>query len=296
MIDQMIDNEGWNLADLAESVFLFYFEKSFNAQNFFLCFNYMKDYLDFEGTSDRGRWYMRSVLLNLGVTIFRWIKANKSEDVRKNKVMLAYDMCALNPLGMHNGIELDDFQQLTQKYRYQKETKKRDFSAVNAEFVPIESMPGKVPRGYSDQRSKPLDEFDEEYGDEDDGLRQVDRFRRELAKPRRTREREELETIFGGDATFDAPVPAFFDSPGIVAGTLVSATSSISIGPAAEDFIGHICIMATLSIVYGCFSDDLDGVLGGILNLVSVIGSNGCLIHGINVGGSPAVIDGIVRP
>jgi hypothetical protein len=152
-------------------------------------------------------------------------------------------------------------------------------------------MPGKVPRGYSDQRSKPLDEFDE-----DDGLRQVDRFRRELAKRRRTREREELETIFGGDATFDAPVPAFFDSPGIVAGTLVSATSSISIGPAAEDFIGHICIMAALSIVYGCFSDDLDGVLGGILNLVSVIGSNGCLIHGINVGGSPAVIDGMVRP
>lgn len=205
MIDQMIDNEGWDLADLAESVFLFYLEKSFNAQNFFLCFNYMKDYLDFEGTSDRGRWCMRSVFLNLGATIFRWIKANKSEDVRKNKVMLAYDMCALNP--MHNGIELDDFQQLTQKYRYQKETKKRDFSDVNAEFVPIESMPGKDPRGYSDQRSKLLDEFDEEYGDEDDGLQQeVDRFRREMAKRRRTCEREELESIFGGDATFDAPV------------------------------------------------------------------------------------------
>ena len=74
----MIDNEGWNLADLAESVFLFYFEKSFNAQNFYLCFNYMKDYLDFEGTSDRGRWYMRSVLLNLGVTIFRGLKPIKA--------------------------------------------------------------------------------------------------------------------------------------------------------------------------------------------------------------------------
>jgi hypothetical protein len=49
---------------------------------------------------------------------------------------------------MHNGIELDDFQQLTQKYRYQKETKKRDFAAVNSEFVLIESMPNKDPRGY----------------------------------------------------------------------------------------------------------------------------------------------------
>src|SRR5712664_5031777 len=104
MIDQMIDNEDWDLADLAESVFLFHLEKPFNAQNFFLCFNYMKNYLDFEGSSDRGRWYMRSVFLNLGAAIFRWIKASKSEDVRKNKVMLAYDMCALNP--MHNGIEL----------------------------------------------------------------------------------------------------------------------------------------------------------------------------------------------
>jgi hypothetical protein len=53
--------------------------------------------------------------------------------------------------------------------------------------------------------------------------------------------------------------------------------------------------MTTFSIVYG---NDLDGVLGGFLKLVSVIGSNGCLIHGI-IGGSPAVIDGMehkVRP
>ncbi|OXV05389.1 hypothetical protein Egran_06843 [Elaphomyces granulatus] len=121
-------------------------------------------------------------------------------------------------------------------------------------------MPGKDPRGYSDQRSKLLDEFDEEYGDEDDGLQQeVDRFRREMAKRRRTCEREELESIFGGDATFDAP-------------------SS-----------GTYAFMTTFSIVYG---NDLDGVLGGFLKLVSVIGSNGCLIHGI-IGGSPAVIDGM---
>ena len=48
MIDQ-IDNEGYVLADLIESVFFRPLEESFNAQNFFLCFNYMKDYLDFEG-------------------------------------------------------------------------------------------------------------------------------------------------------------------------------------------------------------------------------------------------------
>ena len=64
----------------------------------------------------------------------------------------AYDMCALNP--MHNGIELDDFQQLTQKYRYQKETKKRDFAAVNSEFVLIESMPNKDPRRLNTSRRR----------------------------------------------------------------------------------------------------------------------------------------------
>jgi hypothetical protein len=38
----------WDLVDLAESIFLSRLEKTSNAQNF-LCFNYMKDYLDFEG-------------------------------------------------------------------------------------------------------------------------------------------------------------------------------------------------------------------------------------------------------
>jgi hypothetical protein len=166
MVEQLIEKEGWIISDVADSVFLPHLKDMFNAQNFFYCFNYMKEYVDFEGSSDRGRWYMKSIFINLGISTFRWIKAGKTKDAR-DKLLTAYDACALD--AHHDDITLDDFQRLTQRYRNQRERKKRDFSEVNREFVELEDMPQKsTPLRPADHRSTPLDKFDESDG-EDNG-------------------------------------------------------------------------------------------------------------------------------
>lgn len=71
-----------------------------------------------------------------------------------------YDACALNAL--HDEIIIDDFAQLTQKYRNQRQRKKRDFSEVNRSFVTIGQMPKEAtPYHPADHRSRPLDSLDE---------------------------------------------------------------------------------------------------------------------------------------
>ena len=46
---------------MTDAEFIIYLKQKFNVQNFFFCFQYMKDYVDFDGSSDRGRWYMQSI-------------------------------------------------------------------------------------------------------------------------------------------------------------------------------------------------------------------------------------------
>ena len=66
----------------------------------------MKEYVDFEGSSPRGQWYMRSVYINIGVAVFRWIKELKSLDERQ-KLLNTYDAIALKDI--HDDITVDDF-------------------------------------------------------------------------------------------------------------------------------------------------------------------------------------------
>jgi len=132
----------------------------FNAQNFFYCFSYMKEYVDFEGSSDRGRWYMQSIFLNLGLATWRWIKSGKGKGEPRDKLLADYDACALNPL--HDEITVDDFNQLTQNYRNERERKKRDLPQINGEFIHLGPMPSKSTRRlFTDYRSQPLDSLDE---------------------------------------------------------------------------------------------------------------------------------------
>jgi hypothetical protein len=164
MIGQLIEKEQW-LNDVPESAFISRFKEMFNSQNFFYCFYYMKEYVDFESSSERGRWYMQNIFVNLGLTTWGWIKDGKGKGEGRNKLLTAYDACALNP--HHDEITLDDFTQLTQKYRNQRERKKRDFSQVNCEFVNVDPMPKKAtPRRPTDHRSQPFDSLDE--GDENE--------------------------------------------------------------------------------------------------------------------------------
>ena len=169
MIDQLIESEEW-VREPSDQVFTSRIKGVFNAQNFFFCFYYMKDYIDFERSSDRGRWYMQSVFVNLALATFRWIKGGKLKGEPRERLLAAYDACALNPA--HDEITIDDFTQPTQKYRNEKKRKKRDFSQVNKEFVQVGEMPEKTtPCAPADKRAITLssDEDDEGKGKEEEG-------------------------------------------------------------------------------------------------------------------------------
>jgi hypothetical protein len=170
MIDQLIESEAW-VRELPDQAFISRIEGMFNAQNFFFCFYYMKNYVDFEGSSDRGRWYMQSVFVNLAFATFRWIKGGKLKGEPRERLLTAYDACALNPA--HDEITIDDFTQLTKRYRNEKKRKKRDFSQVNKEFVRFGEMPEKTtPRGPADKRAIPLSSDKDDEGEEEEEERE----------------------------------------------------------------------------------------------------------------------------
>jgi hypothetical protein len=141
-------------------VFVARFAQMFNAQNFFYCVYYIKDYVDFERSSARGRWYMQNIFANLGLFTFRWIKGGKKNGARQYLID-AYDTLALN--SRYDEIMIDDFQQLTQKYRNDRESKKRNFSQIDAEIADLGEMPKKASaRTPADRRAKPIDVFDDD--------------------------------------------------------------------------------------------------------------------------------------
>jgi hypothetical protein len=153
-------------SDMTDAEFIIYLKQKFNVQNFFFCFQYMKDYVDFDGSSDRGRWYMQSIFVNLSLATWRWILKGKiPKGADRDHLLDAYDALALNP--KHDDIVLDDFCQLTQRYRNQRERKKRDFSQVNSEFVDVDEMPSKmIPRTFADRRLRPIDDIDNDIDNE----------------------------------------------------------------------------------------------------------------------------------
>jgi hypothetical protein len=115
---------------------------------------------------DSGRWYMQSIFVNLSLATWRWILKGKiPKGADRDHLLDAYDALALNP--KHDDIVLDDFCQLTQRYRNQRERKKRDFSQFNSEFVDVDEMPSKmIPRTFADRRLRPIDDIDNDIDNE----------------------------------------------------------------------------------------------------------------------------------
>ena len=63
----------------------------------------MRDYIDFEASSDAGKWYMENVYVNLGLEIKHFI----DDDHAREELLLAYDILALNE--SFDGINKNDF-------------------------------------------------------------------------------------------------------------------------------------------------------------------------------------------
>ena len=78
------------------------------------------------------------VYVNLGLAVRKYIKAGKSADARK-VLLNFYDVIALNQ--DHDDVEINQFEQLTQKYRHKVKTKKKDFETAGECFVSIGQPP-----------------------------------------------------------------------------------------------------------------------------------------------------------
>lgn len=100
----------------------------FSATNYFYCFYFIKNYLNVKGSSDLRKQFLKSIFVNLAVRVRKQLKLNNelAQIGNQDKVLDFYDEVAL--LLAYDNIDITDFQQLTQKFRNAKASKKRDFT------------------------------------------------------------------------------------------------------------------------------------------------------------------------
>ena len=123
-IGDLLKHEPW-LKDASDASFRDCLAQKFNSQNWAFCFYYMRDYIDFEASSDAGKWYMENIYVNLGLEIKHFIDDDQSRNARE-ELLLAYDILALNE--SFDGINKSDFVELTERSRRSQRVKKRNFA------------------------------------------------------------------------------------------------------------------------------------------------------------------------
>lgn len=113
------------LLELSDNGFATKVGEAFTATNYFHCFFFMKNYLNVEGSSSLGKWFLKSIFVNMAVRVRKWqqIKDAREQVGDWNEVLDFFDEVALLPA--HDDVDITDFQQLTQKFRNAKESKKR---------------------------------------------------------------------------------------------------------------------------------------------------------------------------
>jgi hypothetical protein len=137
-VGELIKQEPW-LKDASDSDFRNRLGQKFNFQNWAFCFYYMKGYVNFEASSDLGKWYMENMYVNLGLEIKRFIDAHETKAARE-KLLLSYDALALNEA--FDDIDKNDFSELAERMQRRK---KRDFAEVNDRFSITRAPPKKAP-------------------------------------------------------------------------------------------------------------------------------------------------------
>ena len=122
----------------------------------------MKDYIDFEASSNLGKWYMENMYVNLGLETKRYFDAGETKDARE-KMLVAYDAWALNEA--FDDIDQNDFSELNERYRNAQTKKKRDFAEVNDRFTVTRAPPKKAPIARSSHDTHPQHSGDDNSGD-----------------------------------------------------------------------------------------------------------------------------------
>lgn len=109
----------------------------FSATNYFYCFYFIKNYLNVEGSSKLRKQFLKLIFVNLAVCVRKQLKLNNklTQIGNQDKMLDFYDEVAL--LLAYDNIDITDFQQLTQKFRNAKASKKRNFAKTQANYISI---------------------------------------------------------------------------------------------------------------------------------------------------------------
>ncbi|KAN0068970.1 hypothetical protein V8E54_013139 [Elaphomyces granulatus] len=127
--------------DATDKIFKKHLVNLFTSENYFHCFYYIKGHVKFE-SPEMGQYFMRNIFVNMGVEARRHINAGFTKDSRA-RLLDFYDTVAL--VEDHDDVDIDDFQQLSQRFREGKESKKkRDLSEATAAFSSIGPKPKKT--------------------------------------------------------------------------------------------------------------------------------------------------------
>ena len=140
LVERLIEQDP-TLMELSSISFLGKMEEKFNQANYFFCFPFMKFYLGFEQTSEYGKWYLKQIFSNLVCRVRDW-KKNNSHGDSWTKVLEYWDEIAL--LDVYDGVDLNDFQELSHKYRKARESKKRDLQATSSSHFMLAPPPKKL--------------------------------------------------------------------------------------------------------------------------------------------------------
>ena len=181
LVERLIEQDS-TLMELSSTSFLGKMQEKFNQTNYFSCFPFMKFYLGFEQTSEYGKWYLKQIFSNLVCRVRDW-KKNNSHGDSWTKVLEYWDEIAL--LDVYDGVDLNDFQELSHKYRKAREPKKRDLQSTSSSHFMLAPPPKKLkaapkpidnPADLDDEEPVRGSAFAEEYGHghEGDGEEQRD--------------------------------------------------------------------------------------------------------------------------
>ncbi|SMR42023.1 unnamed protein product [Zymoseptoria tritici ST99CH_1A5] len=136
---QELTTEDASLWDLTDNDFAKYLDGNFDTEQYFSVFDFMRDFINFEGSSKLGKWYMQNVFINLVVRV-RKCMADADADSWQN-VLNFFDGVAL--VKAHDTVDMTAFQQLTEKFRDEKELQHRRIAATRHTFISRGSAPQK---------------------------------------------------------------------------------------------------------------------------------------------------------
>ncbi|KJX98618.1 hypothetical protein TI39_contig401g00001 [Zymoseptoria brevis] len=136
---QLLTTEDASLCHLTDNDFAKYLEGNFATEQYFSVFDFMRDFINFDGSSKLGKWYMQNVFINLVVRV-RKCMADADADSWQN-VLNFFDGVAL--VKAHDTVDMTAFQQLTENFRDEKELQHRRIAATRHTFISRGSAPQK---------------------------------------------------------------------------------------------------------------------------------------------------------